>query len=194
MIAEGMMKAGQLDLFTIEFDQEVEPQNQPEKPRAKRESQQAFDLEDVLLSPVIAWPSPWQADIPGDVLRNIAIARMAALVKGEEIATIPEAIAYLMPRSLSAPMDREWTNIYLFVCREYLECYKGVNSEAVDFAPLELTDYESGLLMRLRRKIYETRREVLKGRNRARRQAEKKAVGVGDAGEEFDFHVKTRED
>lgn len=164
------MQLEQLDFFTI--DQDTAPVV-TKKPRRKRESQHEFDLMDALTAPVITWPSPWQLDIPDDVMGAISMARMVALMKGEEMATIPEVVAYLMPRSSEAPMSRECANIYLYVSREYLINYRSVKAEVVDFAPTELDDYEQELLLRLRRWIWEKRRSALKERDRARKRAEK---------------------
>lgn len=149
----------QLDLFPIAFDEEVKLQD---KPKRKQGSQYAFDLQDVLSSPIITWPSPWQELIPCHVKENITLARMAALLKGEEIATIPEVVAYIMPRSSDAPMSREWSNIYLFVSRSYMITYRGTNPEELDFAQAEIDDYEQRLLISLRRWIYVRRRKALK--------------------------------
>lgn len=149
----------QLDLFPIVFDEKAKLQD---KPKRKRNSSYAFDLQDVMSSPIITWPSPWQSLIPHHVKENITLARMAALIKGEEIATIPEVVAYIMPRSSDAPLSRDWSNIYLFVSRTYMITYRGTNPEVLDFAPAEIDDYERGLLIRLRRWIYVRRRKALK--------------------------------
>lgn len=172
----------QLDLFAGKFDEKIEaPQKKP--PRRKREEQYVFDLTDALTSPVIAFPSPWMNDIPEQILEVITLARMAALMKHEEMATIPEAVAYLMPRSFEAPMGGEWTNIYLFVCRQYLLDYRSADSEPLDFAPAELDEYERSLLLKLRRWIWEKRRKALKDRNRVKRSTQK-SVEREDTGQQ----------
>lgn len=172
----------QLDLFAGKFDEKLEAP-QEKLPRRKRKDQYAFDLMDALTSPVIAYPSPWMNDIPEQILGVITLARMAALMKGEEMATIPEAVAYLMPRSFEAPMGHEWTNIYLYVGREYMINFQSMSIESLDFAPAELDEYERDLLLKLRRWIWEKRRKALKDRNRVKRSTQK-SVEKEDTGQQ----------
>jgi len=41
---------------------------------------------------------------------------LAQLMKGEEeVATDAEALAYMYPRALEAPLDSDWTEIYLYL-------------------------------------------------------------------------------
>lgn len=162
----------QMTLFRVEFNEKEEP---PEKfPKETRDA--AFDLTDALQSPIITWPSPWQADIPAQVLEIIPIARMAALIEGQEMATLPEVVAYMMPRTMESPLDRDWANIYLYVAREYMVTYRKADPSSMDFAPAELDDYETDLLTRLRVWIYQKRRGYLKERFRAAERVAKKVA------------------
>ncbi|MEM7298664.1 MAG: hypothetical protein AAF391_10415, partial [Bacteroidota bacterium] len=120
-----------------------------------------FDLMDTLTSPVIVFDSAWKDSIPKDLLESITEARMIAGMKGEKMATIPELVAYIYPRTLESPMTHEWKNIYLWAGAEYQRTFKQSN-KADEISPEALSDYEQSLMNQLRRWIYDKRREALK--------------------------------
>ncbi len=94
-------------------------------------------------------------------------------MKKEELATFPEAVAFIMTRTMEAPMYSEWVNIYTHVCCTVCEQYWKEDhwDEVTDRKTL--TRDEEELLERLRRWIYEKRRKILKERIRAEKKAAK---------------------
>ena len=82
------------------------------------------------------------------------------------MASYAEVIAYIMPRTLEAPMPSEWVNIYTWVGLQYAkECNNKNQIPAMEeIAPKNLSDSEHGLLNDLRRWIYDKRRKALKER------------------------------
>ncbi len=82
-----------------------------------------------------------------------------------KMASLTEALAYMMPRTYEAPMQTEWVNIYTWLGLQYAMQTKGKDQlEAmIEIAPKELSDYEKGLLKKLRLWIYDKRRIALKG-------------------------------
>ncbi len=134
------------------------------KPNKKLVSDLVFDMMDCLTSPVIVFRSVWQDTIPKDILDNISMSRMISLMLKEEMASITEVVAYMMPRTLEAPMSSEWTRIYTWCGLQYAKSFKKKSMvEAMnDIAPSELSQYEESLLTNLRIWIYNKRREALK--------------------------------
>lgn len=122
----------------------------------------AFDLIDALHAPILTFSASWADSIPDRLKQIMPLARMAALIKGEEMATYPEIVAYLITRSHEAPMDYEWTDIYTHVsCKVCEQWFQEDHWEAVR-APKELSTWLQGQLDDLRRHIYRKRRERLK--------------------------------
>ncbi len=80
---------------------------------------QIDDLVGALTDPIIVWPSPWQDTLPEWIKSQITLERLAQqmkVLKGEKpTGTDAEACAYLYTASLTAPMDHDWTQIYLYI-------------------------------------------------------------------------------
>lgn len=132
-----------------------------------------FDIMDALRSPILTHSQAWSDCIPKRILDIIPTARMAAILKKEELATFPEAVAFIMTRTMEAPMYREWVNIYTHVCCTVCEQYWKQDhwDELTDSRTLNQEEEE--LLERLRRWIYEKRRKVLRERMKAEKKAAK---------------------
>jgi len=84
-------------------------------------------------------------------------------MQSEQLATNTECAIYIYTRSLEAPMDLEWTDIYLHVGCKTLEDWFGENHWKETGAPKELSDWHHTNLNRLRTHIYNKRRQILKG-------------------------------
>ena len=119
---------------------------------------------DCLTSPVIVFKSAWQDIIPEDILKNIKLSRLLCSMQQEKMASLTEALAYMMPRTYEAPMPTEWANIYTWLGLQYADQFKNADQfDAMkEIAPKKLSEYEMGLLNNLRKWIYDKRRESLK--------------------------------
>ncbi|MBU3820981.1 hypothetical protein KO566_02825 [Flavobacteriaceae bacterium XHP0103] len=117
-------------------------------------------------SPIIVFESAWKDTIPKDLLANVKLSRLWALMLKEDKASLTEALVYMMPRTYEAPLPYEWVNIYTWLGLQYAMQYKNKEQVEVlsDIAPKELSDYETGLLENLRKWIYRQRRKALKAR------------------------------
>lgn len=156
-------------LVQLDFGFELEPTNTPNpnpgpKSFKKVKSDFVLDFMDLLQSPIIVYPSPWQDAVPKDLLNNITMARMLTQMHGEHMASLTEVVAYMMPRTYEAPMPSEWVNIYTWCGLQYAKTFKkdGQIEAMKEVAPKQLSEYEMGLLKRLRIWIYEKRRKALK--------------------------------
>ena len=86
------------------------------------------------------------------------------LMANEKMASLTEALAYIMPRTYESPMQREWVDIYTWLGMKYVNSFRNFQDKKgmEGIAPDELSNYEIGLLDDLRRWIYKKRREALK--------------------------------
>src|SRR4030067_1593515 len=77
------------------------------------------ELGGTLTDPIIVYPGGWGDSLPEWLKNAITLERLAENMKetkGEQPAgTDAEACAYLNTASLSAPMDGDWSQIYLYV-------------------------------------------------------------------------------
>ena len=151
----------------LDFGFDTKPLAKPKpkpKPASKVKSDFVFDIMDMLTSPIIVFDSAWKDCVPKDVLNNITLSRMMCRIKGEEVASITEVVAYMMPRTFEAPMQTEWVNIYTWCGLQYAKSFKGKEQvkDMEVISPVELSDYEHRLLKDLRTWIYDKRRKALK--------------------------------
>jgi len=148
------------------------------KPNKKRDNDFVFNFMDCLTSPIIVFKSAWQDTIPKDILKNIKLSRLLCSMQQEEMASLTEALAYMMPRTYEAPMPTEWVNIYTWLGLQYAGQFK--NTDQLDamkeIAPKALSKYEMGLLNNLRRWIYDKRRKALKDKLKSVEKSEVKIL------------------
>ncbi|MCG8319870.1 MAG: hypothetical protein MI921_10240 [Cytophagales bacterium] len=122
-----------------------------------------FEILDPISSPIIVYNSAWKDSLPKDLLSNIRMDRLMSSMKGEDLASFSEVVAYMMPRTFEHPMSHNWTNIYTWCGLQYAKTFKPNQVEYMsEIAPTNLDQYEQGLLNDLRRWIYRKRREALK--------------------------------
>ncbi|MFD2101327.1 hypothetical protein [Flagellimonas iocasae] len=123
-----------------------------------------LDFMDLLQSPIIVYSSPWEDAVPKYLLEYITMARMLTQMRGEHMASLTEVVAYMMPRTFESPMPSEWANIYTWCGLQYAKTFKrdGQIEAMEEVAPQQLSEYEMGLLKKLRVWIYEKRRKALK--------------------------------
>lgn len=110
----------------------------------------------LLTAPLIVYPSAWQADIPEWIRGEVTLQRLMQLKSGEtELATDVEALAYMFPRVMEAPMDHEWAKIYLYLGTRVMENRLTMDHVTVPDAVREntLSEYETSHLNRLKRWI-----------------------------------------
>jgi len=74
------------------------------------------EMAGALTDPIIVYPGGWMDSVPKDLKNHITMERMVRLMKGDlDLATDAECCAYLMTRSLEAPLSYEWAQIYMYV-------------------------------------------------------------------------------
>lgn len=162
-------------------------------PHSKQVDGWIEDLVGALCDPIIAFPSPWMADIPENIKKQIPLERLIMNMKvSHEGKGVPvgdcEALAYMFPRTMEEPMGYEWTHIYSY-------CF----TKAMTFMKVEvppdlrvdvLSDYDMHQLDDLKRFIWNKRVQHRKDKSRAERQAstpktEKKELDIKAAQPSF---------
>ena len=158
------------------FDCKPPDKEKPSKPNKNHKQDFVFDMMDALTSPVIVFNAAWKDTIPAGLLNNITIARMICLMKGEQMASLTEVVAYMMPRTFESPMAYEWVNIYTWAGTQHGQMFMNCEQRKAmaEIAPGSLSDYEQSLLNHLRQWIYTKRRESLKVKLKAEKPAKVK--------------------
>jgi len=134
------------------------------------------DIVGVFSDPIIVYPAGgWENDIPEKVKQQITLERLIMCMraaKGEEpTGTDAEALAYMYPRTMEAPLDRDWVDIYLYLGTKVMA---GAGIEMPeDIRKDSLDDYLMGKLNHLKAWIYGGRIQARLDRDRAARRQEK---------------------
>lgn len=122
------------------------------------------DIVGIFTDPLVL-PSPMWADtlpkwIKEAVIFERMIAEMEAAKTGVHLATEAEVVAHLYCAGLEAPLDYQFTNIYVYLVRRLLDRHKPHGDGFKfpnDMIIEKLNNYEQNLLDDLRLKIYNTR-------------------------------------
>ncbi len=134
------------------------------------------DLVGTFTDPIIVFPGGWGDTLPDWLKTAITLERMMGdmkALKGEEpTGTDAEACAYLYTAGLTAPMDHDWSQIYLYVATiTYRHWNKG--EMPADIAVDSISDYQMGELNRLKSWLYHQRVKARQEKDRAGRRQEK---------------------
>ena len=169
------------NLVQLDFGFDCEPlpkQKKTVKSYKKQTDDFVFNFMDCLTSPIIVFKSAWQDTIPKDILKNIKLSRLLCSMQQEEMASLTETLAYIMPRTYEAPMPTEWVNIYTWLGLKYATQFQNSNqlNAMTEIAPSELSEYEMRLLNNLRRWIYNKRRKALKDKLKIAEKSETKIL------------------
>jgi hypothetical protein len=139
------------------------------------------DLVGALCDPIIVYPSGWQDTLPDWIKPQITLERLimnAKVIKEEGVPVgDTEALAYMYPRTMEAPMPEQWYRIYMYVFNQAMKFKKTEVPE--DLKSETLVDYDMRELGQLKRWIYQQRvkhrKEKARGeRRQAREESETK--------------------
>lgn len=143
-----------------------------------------------LTDPIIVFPGGgWEDTIPRDLKDEVPIMRLAHVhqaLQGEsrwDEATDLEALLYLYPASLTAPLDRSWTNIYVYLTNQV----KGGDNMPPDLRVDTLRDDEQRELEGLKRWIYQKRVEARHNRRKQQNKEQKQEQAVEVEYEQLSF-------
>ena len=131
------------------------------------------DIVGVFIDPILVFPGGWGDTLPEWLKETITMERLVMnmrALKGEEMTgTDAEACAYLYTASLTAPMDHDWTQIYLYIATRTYKQW-GKNEMPANVAVDSLSDNQLKELNRLKAWLYRQRCKVRLERERADRR------------------------
>jgi len=137
------------------------------------------DIVGCLTDPIIVFPGGWGDTIPEWLKTAIILERMIGdmrALKGEEMTgTDAETCAYLYTAGLTAPMDHDWSQIYLHIAGKTYACHNG-NQVPDDIQVESLNDYQLRELNRLKSWLYHKRTQVRQEKDRADRRQKRDEV------------------
>ena len=130
-----------------------------------------------LTDPILVFPGGWGDTLPDWLKQAITLERLAMnmkALKGEEMTgTDAEACAYLYTAGLTAPMDSDWTQIYLFLSTQVVRRNRKTEMPP-DIAVESISDYQMQELNRLKDWLYQKRTQIRLERDRAERRQRKR--------------------
>ena len=155
------------------------------------------DVVGALTDPIIVYPGGWGETLPDWLKNTITLERLVENMRSQEgdgpTGTDAEACAYLYTAGLTAPMDGDWSQIYLYVATRTYEKWRTSDSGAAmpaDIRVDELSEYQMSHLKRLRRWIYDQRTRARLDRDRMERCEQKEAEAAAKKAEQpalFEF-------
>ena len=130
----------------------------------------------VFTDPIIVMPGGWGDTLPDWLKQAITLERLTENVRslrGEPMTgTDAEACAYLYTAGLTAPMDSDWAEIYMYLGTKVSRRHEQVDLPA-DIAVESLSDYRMGRLLDLKRWIFNRRTQIRQEHARADRRERK---------------------
>ena len=143
------------------------------------------DIVGALTDPILVFPGGWGDSLPEWLKNAITLERLAMnmrALRGEEMTgTDAEACAYLYTASLTAPMDSEWTQIYLYIAGKVHSRWKKTEMPE-DIRVESLRDNQVRDLDRLKAWLYRQRTTIRQERDRTdRREHQEAAVAEREA-------------
>jgi len=130
----------------------------------------------VFTDPILVFPGGWDDTLPEWLKNAITLERLEMNIKalrGEEMtSTDAEACAYLYTASLTAPMDSDWTQIYLYIATKTYRRW-GKSEMPEDIRVESLTNEQMRDLNRLKGWLLRKRTETRIDRGRTERRERK---------------------
>ena len=134
------------------------------------------ELVGVFTDPIIVYPSGWQDTLPDWIKPAITMERLLECAKsskdGQPTATDAEAMAYMYPRTLEAPLDHDWTEIYMYLATQVVRRHQKTEIPE-DIAGESLTGQQTRMLNELKAWIYDRRTKVRDERRRTEKRLAK---------------------
>jgi len=144
---------------------------------SKNNNSMIGELVGTLTDPIIVYPGGWGDNLPQWLKNAIVLERLVENMKetkGEQpTGTDAEACAYLNTASLTAPMDGDWSQVYLYVAgMTYRRWQKGDLPD--DIRIDSLTAQQTDDLKRLKEWLYRQRTTARQESERTERHQQKK--------------------
>jgi hypothetical protein len=139
------------------------------------------DMVEVFTAPLIVYPGGWEDTLPDWIKSEVTLQRLIRLMKGDDgLATDVEALAYMYPRTLEAPLDHDWTQIYMYLATKVMGSRLSSKEAEIpaDIKVERLEPYLESKLIELKRWIRERQRNALAERRKAERWHEREEMAT----------------
>jgi len=150
------------------------------------------DLVGTFTDPILVFPGGWGDTLPDWLKGTITMERLEMNIRAskdeEQTGTEAEACAYLYTAGLTAPMDHDWSQIYLYVATRTYPRHKG-SQVPEDIRVETLNDYQMGELKRLKDWLYRQRVKVRQERERGDRRLEREEAETQRKAEQPELFV-----
>ena len=136
---------------------------------------------EVFTAPLIVYPSGWEDTLPDWIKSEVTLQRLVRLMKGDDgLATDVEALAYMYPRTLKAPLDHDWMQIYMYLATKAMGSrLSGKEAEIpTDIKVERLDPHLENKLIELKRWIRERQRKALAERRKADSRQEREEMAA----------------
>ena len=136
---------------------------------------------EVFTAPLIVYPSGWKDTLPDWIKSEVTLQRVVRLMKGDDgLATDVEALAYMYPRTLEAPLDHDWMQIYMYLATKVMGSrLSGKEAEIpADIKVERLEPYLESKLIELKRWIRERQRKAIAERRKADNRQEREEMAA----------------
>lgn len=143
---------------------------QLKQPSEKQVDSWISDLVGALTDPIIVFPSPWQADIPEDLKKQIPLERLLMNMKvmhddkGVPVGDV-EALVYMFPRTMDAPMTDQQNRLYMYCFNKAMQFMRKEIPDS-DLKRDTLDSYDMHQLDDLKRFIWNSRVKARKEKAR----------------------------
>ena len=152
-----------------------------------------YDTVGALCDPIIIHQCSWATldIIPDWLAKRIKLDRLVEnLVASNEdrapIATDSEALAYMIPASMDAPMGSDWTKIYLYLGKKVMEGNSSKETKFPFASEETLSDYRMNyLLLPLKHWINKKKVEHRKVRMREQKAEQKEDLQIAGGQQRF---------
>ena len=159
LFGEDFFKRGQKQIATVEGKQ-IDP---------------IEEMVGALFDPIIVFPGEgWEKDLPESLKKRLPLDRLAHIMrcsKGDaswDEACDLEALIYMYPRTMVAPLGEQWTRIYLYLGTKVM----GSTVVPEDIRQEKLSDYDMAQLRDLKRWIQAKKVKARKERRREQKHRE----------------------
>jgi hypothetical protein len=133
------------------------------------------DLVGALCDPIIVYNSEWKESLPDRIKNQITLERLVMNMKVMHEGGVPvgdtEAMAYIFPRTMDAPITEQWMRIYSFCFNQAMTFMKVEIPEDLKSGPL--SEYDLYQLNHLKHWIYQQRVKYRKEKQRGERREAK---------------------
>ncbi|MFH2106496.1 MAG: hypothetical protein ABII22_04495 [Candidatus Micrarchaeota archaeon] len=108
-----------------------------------------------ICGPIIVMPGYTDMTIPENIRAKIQIERLLLAAKQERMASEAETMWYISTASFTAPLDRDWAEIFMYLVRKFM---LAENKELPDFLREQviLESMQESDLKRIREWLFKT--------------------------------------